>query len=62
MQSLFQYRFEKGEGLKGHSLGNLLIITAMAMLTGDFNKGLQLASDILAVRGRVLPSTSERVM
>lgn len=61
MQSLFQYRFEKGEGLKGHSLGNLLI-TAMAMLTGDFNKGLQLASDILAVRGRVLPSTSERVM
>lgn len=61
MQSLFQYRFEKGEGLKGHSLGNLLI-TAMAMLTGDFNKGVQLASDILAVRGRVLPSTSERVM
>lgn len=61
MQSLFQYRFDKGEGLKGHSLGNLLI-TAMMLITGDFNKGLQLASEILAVRGRVLPSTPERVM
>ncbi len=61
MQKLFQYRFDKGEGLKGHSLGNLLI-TAMVGLTGDFKKGIQLASDILAVRGRVLPSTAEKVV
>lgn len=61
MQSLFQYRFDKGEGLKGHSLGNLLI-AAMTGITGDFEKGIQQASDILAVRGRVLPSTAERVM
>jgi len=60
MQNLFQYRFEKGEGLKGHSLGNLLI-TAMTQITGDFEKGIEQISDILAVRGRVLPSTKERI-
>lgn len=61
MQKLFQYRFDKGEGLKGHSLGNLLI-TAMTGITGDFKEGIRLASEVLAVRGRVLPSTNQRVM
>jgi len=60
MQNLFQFRFEKGEGLKGHSLGNLLI-TAMTRITGDFEKGIEQISEILAVRGRVLPSTKERI-
>ncbi|MBC7330357.1 YvcK family protein [bacterium] len=60
MQNLFQFRFDKGEGLKGHSLGNLLI-TAMTRITGDFEKGIEQISDILAVRGRVLPSTKERI-
>ena len=35
MAKLLQYRFQKGKGLKGHPLGNLLI-TAMTHLTGDF--------------------------
>ncbi|MGB9877051.1 MAG: gluconeogenesis factor YvcK family protein [bacterium] len=61
MQNLFQFRFDKGEGLRGHSLGNLLI-TAMTRITGDFEKGIEQVSDILAVRGRVLPSTKERVV
>lgn len=64
MQQLFQYRFEtrqEGDGLSGHSFGNLLI-AAMADITGDFEKAVKETSDILAIRGRVLPSTVESVV
>jgi uncharacterized cofD-like protein len=64
MQELFQYRFETREsqdGLSGHSFGNLFI-TAMADITGDFEKAVEATSNILAIRGRVLPSTVESVL
>lgn len=64
MQQLFQYRFETtetGDGLSGHSFGNLLI-AAMADITGDFEKAVEETSSILAIRGRVLPSTVESVV
>ena len=54
MAKLLQYRFQKGKGLKGHPLGNLLI-TAMTHLTGDFEKGLEEIEKILSIRGKVLP-------
>lgn len=61
MQELFQYRFEKdGSGLHGHSFGNLFI-TAMVDVTGDFERAVLESSRILAVRGRVFPSTLENV-
>jgi uncharacterized cofD-like protein len=61
MQELFQYRFEKEEsGLHGHSFGNLFI-TAMVDVTGDFERAVLESSRILAVRGRVFPSTLENV-
>ncbi len=63
MQQLFQYRFDTGktdDGLSGHSFGNLLI-AAMADITGDFEKAVEETSSILAIRGRVLPSTVESV-
>ncbi len=53
---LFQYRFTEGTGLDGHSFGNLFI-AAMAGVTGSFEKALLESSKVLAVRGRVLPST-----
>ena len=59
MQSLFQYRF-KGGRLDGHSFGNLFI-AAMSELTGDFEEAVRASSKVLAIRGRVLPSTVERV-
>jgi len=59
-RDLFQYRFELGEGLKGHSFGNLFI-TAMTKITGDFEQAVQASSKVLAIRGRVLPSTSDKV-
>jgi uncharacterized cofD-like protein len=57
---LFQYRFLAGRGLKGHSFGNLFL-TAMTHLTGDFSTAVKLASEVLAVEGRIFPSTSANV-
>jgi len=56
MTQLFQYRFGDGEGLNGHSLGNLFI-TAMAEVTGSFDRAIVESGRVLAVQGRVLPST-----
>lgn len=61
MTELFQYRFsESHNGLEGHSFGNLLI-AAMTQITGDFERAVKETSNILAIRGRVLPSTIEQV-
>lgn len=57
---LFEYRFANGRGLKGHSFGNLFL-TAMHQITGDFAQAVKLSSDILAIRGRIFPSTSANV-
>lgn len=53
---LFQYRFKKGEGLEGHSFGNLFL-TALCSITGDMVSAVKESSKVLAIRGRVLPST-----
>jgi len=60
IRDLFQYRFEDGQGLKGHSFGNLFI-TALSKVTGDFGKAIGESSKVLAIRGRVIPSTLEKV-
>lgn len=59
MKKLFQYRFSNGS-LQGHSFGNLFI-TAMSEVSGDFTKAVEKSSEILAIRGRVLPSTIDNV-
>jgi uncharacterized cofD-like protein len=61
MDRVFQHRFQSGEGLKGHTLGNLLL-AAMTEITGDFMKAVVEVSKILAVRGRVLPATLQPVV
>lgn len=55
---LFQYRFSTGEGLAGHSFGNLFL-TAMTHITGDLERAIRASSEVLSVRGRVLPATIE---
>ena len=61
MTELFQYRFDAGgKGLEGHSFGNLLI-AAMSNITGDFEQAVKETSKVLAIRGRVLPSTATAV-
>ncbi|HIK30666.1 MAG TPA: YvcK family protein [Oscillatoriales cyanobacterium M59_W2019_021] len=53
---LFQYRFRSGEGLSGHSFGNLFL-TAMSEVTGDLERAIAASSRVLAIRGQVLPAT-----
>ena len=68
LSKLFQYRFTtrsglsgRGSGLSGHSFGNLFL-TAMTRLTGDFAQAVKLSSEVLAVAGRIYPSTSSNVV
>jgi len=59
---IFQYRFNSvNKNLDGHSFGNLFI-AALTNVSGSFEKGVQEASKILAIRGKVLPVTLERVV
>jgi uncharacterized cofD-like protein len=57
---IFQYRFGAGEGLNGHSIGNL-VLTALADVTNDFGRAVEIASRVIGARGVVLPATSELV-
>ncbi|MFY9235185.1 MAG: YvcK family protein [Fimbriimonadaceae bacterium] len=62
MTDLFQHRFTKGgAGLTGHSMGNLLIAAMVEQSQGDFEKAVVKISDVLAIRGRVIPSTLDHV-
>jgi len=56
LRELFNYRFAKGEGLEGHSFGNLFL-TALSEITGDSDKALKEAGKILGIKGRVIPVT-----
>lgn len=56
LTELFQYRFRLGDGLAGHSFGNLFL-TVMSEVTGDIERAIAASSKVLAVRGQVLPST-----
>lgn len=61
LSRLFQYRFETGRGLKGHSFGNLFL-TALTQITGDFTRAVQLSSEVLASCGHIFPSTASNVV
>ncbi|MBW4652776.1 MAG: YvcK family protein [Kaiparowitsia implicata GSE-PSE-MK54-09C] len=56
LTELFQYRFQAGDGLVGHSFGNLFL-TVMSEVTGDLEQAIAASSKVLAVQGQVLPST-----
>jgi uncharacterized cofD-like protein len=57
---LFQYRFHAGRGLVGHNFGNLFL-AALTHVTGDFAEAVRVSSRILAIRGRIFPSTVSNV-
>lgn len=60
LRELFLYRFDKGEGLNGHNLGNLLLVALTDMLGSEL-EAVKVASRILRVRGTVLPVTEDKV-
>lgn len=62
MTDLFQHRFKMKSGsLSGHSVGNLLIAGLIEQCDGDIDSALEMASEVLAIRGRVVPSTMDHV-
>lgn len=54
---LFSHRFRAGDALEGHNFGNLFV-AALTEVTGDFGHAIQLASKVLATRGRIYPVTT----
>ncbi|MDE5414109.1 gluconeogenesis factor YvcK family protein [Alkalihalobacterium chitinilyticum] len=61
VEQLFQHRFQNGDGLSGHSLGNLLL-AGMTSLTGDFARGISELSKVLNVRGKVYPAANQSIV
>ncbi len=59
LAELFNYRFEQGRGIKGHSFGNLFL-AALERLSGDFEKAIEQAKKILGVKGNIIPVTLSR--
>lgn len=60
IRKLLLYRFEKGDGLKGHNLGNL-ILTALQDMTGSTSEALRRAEQIFRLEGQVIPATEQVV-
>ena len=59
LRELFEYRFDDGV-LKGHAFGNLFL-AALERMTGSFSEAVETASEVLSVRGRVVPATLDNV-
>ncbi len=53
MNELMQYRFNKGF-LSNHTVGNILI-AGLAEIYGDFSQAIETMSEILKIKGKVLP-------
>ncbi len=58
IEDLFNYRFQVGE-LKGHNFANLLI-TALELSTGDYEKTIKTMGRLLNVKHQVLPVTLDK--
>lgn len=62
LAGLFQFRFEDGhEGLGGHSFGNLFIAAMTEIYKGNYEQAIAATSKVLAIRGKVYPSTVHNV-
>jgi len=59
-RALLQHRFDGVSSLNGHPIGNLLL-TALTQITGDFPEAVSQLSEMMGLRGRVLPTTGENV-
>jgi uncharacterized cofD-like protein len=58
LTKLLRHRFDSNGDLSGHSLGNLLL-TALTNITGNFLDAIRVISEVLAIKGRIFPSTME---
>lgn len=61
MEKILNYRFKNGDELAGHNLGNLFL-AALSDMYGNFEDAVRQMSKVLAIRGKVIPSTLEHVI
>src|SRR5437660_12912230 len=61
LSRLFQYRFQNGHGLKGHSFGNLFL-TALTRITGDFREAIRVSCEVLRIAGSIYPATARDIV
>ncbi len=59
-RKLFTYRFSKGNGLAGHTLGNLIMV-GLSEISGSELKAIDAMSVIFDVQGKILPVTTDSV-
>ncbi|MDD2487816.1 MAG: YvcK family protein [Candidatus Gracilibacteria bacterium] len=59
VRKLFEYRFKESK-LKGHTIGNLLL-TALADISGDFEEGINILSEMFHVNGKVIPVSKDNI-
>ena len=57
LAGLFEHRFSSNGDLGGHTIGNLLLTALTEKFNGNFPKAIQAASQLLAVRGQIIPVT-----
>ena len=60
MEKLFAHRFGGSGNLTGHSFGNLFIAALIEVL-GDVEEAMDATSKVLRVRGKVIPSSAEKL-
>lgn len=60
LRELFLYRFDRGVGLSGHNFGNLFL-SALTDILGSEAKAIKAASQLLRIRGEVLPVTEDNL-
>ena len=58
LRKVMNYRFSEGS-LAGHSFGNIFL-AALEKVSGNFVQGVEIASEILKIRGRVVPVTNHK--
>lgn len=56
LRQLFTYRFEKGNGISGHTLGNLMMV-ALTDITGSEVGAVEACKKLFKVNGKVIPVT-----
>lgn len=59
LRKLFTYRFSEGENIKGHTMGNLLMV-AMTNIMGSEIGAIKMFENMFATRGAVVPVTLDR--
>src|SRR3989344_4901556 len=60
LRKLFEHRFSKGVGLEGMTFGNLFLV-ALSEVTKSQSKAIGMASELLRIKGKVLPVSYDKV-